>query len=113
MNIYVGNLPFSASEDEVRELFEAFGGVTSVTLIKDKFTGQPRGFGFVEMSNVSEAQKAIQDLNGKDFMGRSMVVNPARPREEGGGGGRGGGYGDRRSSGGRGYQQDKNKKKSW
>lgn len=114
MNIYVGNLPFSATEDEVRELFEAFGGVTSVTLIKDKFTGQPRGFGFVEMSNVSEAQKAIQDLNGKDFMGRSMVVNPARPREEGGSrGGGGGGYGDRRSSGGKGYQSDKNKKKSW
>jgi RNA recognition motif-containing protein len=106
MNIYVGNLPFSATEDEVRELFEAFGGVTSVTLIKDKFTGQPRGFGFVE------AQKAIQDLNGKDFMGRSMVVNPARPREESGSRG-GGSYGDRRSSGGKSYQQDKNKKKSW
>ena len=99
MNIYVGNLSFEATEDEVRELFAAFGQVTSVALIKDKFTGRPRGFGFVEMSNDSEAQKAIQELNGKDFKGRNMTINQARPREDSGGFGRGGGYGDRRGGG--------------
>jgi cold-inducible RNA-binding protein len=103
MNIYVGNLSFDATEDEVRELFAAFGQVTSVSLIKDKFTGRPRGFGFVEMANDAEAQKAIAELNGKDFKGRSMTINQARPREEGGGFGRGGGGfgGDRRGGGGR------------
>jgi len=102
MNIYVGNLSFDATEDEVRELFAAFGQVTSVSLIKDKFTGRPRGFGFVEMANDGEAQKAIAELNGKDFKGRSMTINQARPREEGGFGRGGGGFGgDRRGGGGR------------
>ena len=104
MNIYVGNLSFDATEDEVRELFAAFGQVTSVSLIKDKFTGRPRGFGFVEMANDGEAQKAIAELNGKDFKGRSMTINQARPREDSGGfgrGGGGGGFGDRRGGGGR------------
>jgi cold-inducible RNA-binding protein len=101
MNIYVGNLPFSATEDEVREVFAAFGQVRSVTLIKDKVTGQPRGFGFVEMPEDSEAQNAIQALNGKDFNRRSLVVNPARPREERTGFRQGGGFSDqRRPSGG-------------
>src|SRR5512139_3586471 len=86
MNIYVGNLPFSASEDEVRDVFGAYGEVNSVALIKDKVTGKPRGFGFVEMPNNTEAQQAINELNGKDFKGRSLVVNPARPREDRGGG---------------------------
>jgi RNA recognition motif-containing protein len=95
MNIYVGNLPFDATEDEIREMFAAFGQVASVALIKDKFTGQPRGFGFVEMPNVAEAQKAIAGINGKDLKGRSLSVNPARPREEGGRRG-GPGGGDRR-----------------
>ena len=99
MNIYVGNLPFDATEDEIREMFAAFGQVASVALIKDKFTGQPRGFGFVEMPNVAEAQKAIAGTNGKDLKGRSLSVNPARPREEGGGGRRGGPGGDRRGGG--------------
>ena len=85
MNIYVGNLPFSASEDEVRDAFAAYGEVTSVALIKDKVTGKPRGFGFVEMANSAEAEKAINELNGKDFKGRSLVVNPARQREDRGG----------------------------
>lgn len=106
MNIYVGNLPFSATETDVRDMFAPFGAVTSVTLIKDKFTGQPRGFGFVEMADAGEAQKAIAGLNGKDMKGRALVVNEARPREErpsnGGGGGRrpgGGGFSnDRRGS---------------
>lgn len=97
MNIYVGNLSYQATEDELRALFEPFGQVSSVALIKDKMTGQPRGFGFVEMPNDSEAQKAIQELNGKDMKGRSLSINPARPREERGGGG--GGYG----GGGGGY----------
>jgi cold-inducible RNA-binding protein len=112
MNIYVGNLSFDATEDEVRELFAAFGEVTSVSLIKDKFTGRPRGFGFVEMANDAEAQKAIAELNGKDFKGRSMTINQARPREEGGGFGRGGGGGggfggDRRGGSGGGGGRDR------
>jgi len=82
MNIYVENLPFDASEDEIRELFGAYEQVASVALIKDKMTGRPRGFGFVEMPNDAEAQNAIQELNGKEFKTRSMVVNPARPRED-------------------------------
>jgi RNA recognition motif-containing protein len=98
MNIYVGNLPFDATEDEIREMFAAFGQVASVALIKDKFTGQPRGFGFVEMPNVAEAQKAIAGINGKDLKGRSLSVNPARPREEGG---RRSGPGSDRRGGGR------------
>jgi cold-inducible RNA-binding protein len=107
MNIYIGNLPFNAAEDELKELFAAYGQVDSVSLIKDKFTGQSRGFGFVEMPNLKEAQAAIAGLNGKDFMGRNLTVNPARPREErkdsyssGGGGSRG--YDNkRRSTGGK------------
>jgi RNA recognition motif-containing protein len=99
MNIYVGNLPFDTNEDEVREAFAAFGQVDTVTLIKDKFTGKPRGFGFVEMPNMSEAQKAIQALNGKEFKTRALVVNPARPREERGDR-RQGGYSNQRGPGG-------------
>ncbi len=79
-NIYVGNLPFSASEDSVRGAFARYGEVTSVKLINDRETGRPRGFGFVEMS--SGADEAIQALNGSDFGGRTMKVNEARPREE-------------------------------
>ena len=82
MNIYVGNLPYNATEDEVREAFSEYGQVTSVALIKDKVTGQPRGFGFVEMPDADEAQSAIEAMNGRDFKNRSLVVNPARPREE-------------------------------
>jgi len=110
MNIYCGNLSFSASEDEVRSLFEGFGQVTSVALIKDKITGQSRGFGFVEMPNDSEAQAAITALNGKDFKNRNLVVNPARAREDSGprrsGGfqrGRNGGQDRRGGSGNRGW----------
>ncbi len=116
MNIYVGNLPYGATEDEVREVFAAFGQVSSVTLIKDKFTGQPRGFGFIEMPEEGEAQKAIQALNGKDFKNRSLVVNPARPREERGGSRQGGGgFSDSRRSGGerRGQQGGGRRKEEW
>ena len=78
--IYVGNLPFSASDDEIRSLFGEFGEVESVTLITDRETGRPRGFGFVEMA--SGADEAIQALNQKDMGGRSLTVNEARPRQE-------------------------------
>jgi RNA recognition motif-containing protein len=91
-SIYVGNLPFTASEEEVRSKFEQYGSVTSVKLISDRETGRPRGFGFVEMDQGA-AQKAIQELNGKDMGGRPLLVNEAQerqPRQQGGGGGRGG-----------------------
>ncbi len=78
-SIYVGNLPFSATEDEVRGLFEAFGAVSSVKLISDRETGRPRGFGFVEMEDGA-AQKAIQELNGKEMGGRTLRINEAQER---------------------------------
>lgn len=93
--IYVGNLPFTATEDQLRQLFAEHGTVESAAVITDRNTGQPRGFGFVEMS-TSDADKAIKALNGQDMGGRSLNVNEARPRESGGGGGggyRGGGGG--------------------
>jgi len=79
-NIYVGNLPFSASEDQIRQMFETYGPVASVKLINDRETGRPRGFGFVEM-DADGAKQAIEALNGSDFGGRTMKVNEARPRE--------------------------------
>jgi len=103
MNIYVGNLSRDVTDDELRQAFEAFGEVTSATVIKDKFSGQSRGFGFVEMAGKAEAEAAIQGMNGKDLKGRTLNVNVARPRTEGGDrregggrGGRGGGGGGRR-----------------
>ena len=101
MNIYVGNLSFNVSEENLRQAFEAFGQVSSATIIKDKYSGQPRGFGFMEMPNRAEAQAAIENLNGKDLLGQQMNVNEARPRTDRGrsggqGGHRGGpGYGGR------------------
>jgi cold-inducible RNA-binding protein len=95
-NIYVGNLDYGTSEDQLRTAFEAYGQVEKVTLIRDRDTGQPRGFGFVEMSNDGEADKAIQALNGATVGARAITVNEARPRVErsgGGGGGGRGGYG--------------------
>jgi RNA recognition motif-containing protein len=83
--LYVGNLPFSATEDSVRELFAAHGTVEKVALINDRDTGQPRGFGFVEMSGA-DAQRAMQSLNGKDFGGRPLKVNEAQDKPRGGGG---------------------------
>jgi RNA recognition motif-containing protein len=96
--IYVGNLPFSADETQVRQLFEAHGTVESVALINDRETGRPRGFGFVEMPRA-DAQRAIQSLNGKDMGGRPLRVNEAQERQGGGGGG-GGGRGPRGPGGG-------------
>lgn len=83
MKIYVGNLSHDATEDDLRAAFEPFGPVDSVAVIIDKFTGQPRGFAFVVMPGQTEAQAAIQGLNGKDLRGRSLKVNEARPRSEG------------------------------
>ena len=83
--IYVGNLPFSATENEVKDLFGEFGEVESVNLITDRDTGRPRGFGFVEMS-AEQADAAIQALNGRDMGGRALNINEARPRRDNGGG---------------------------
>lgn len=107
MNIYVGNLSRDVTEAELREAFEAFGEVTSCNIITDKFSGESRGFGFVEMPTQAEAQAAMDDLNGKEMKGRELNVNEARPRTErrrGSGGGRGGGGrgGGGRGGGGRG-----------
>ena len=88
--LYVGNLPFTATEDGVRTIFAAHGTVEKVSLINDRETGRPRGFGFVEMSN-SDASRAMQALNGKDFDGRALKVNEAQEKSGGGGGGGRGG----------------------
>ncbi len=108
MNIYVGNLSHEVTEDSLREAFEPFGQVESVNIIKDRFSGESRGFGFVEMPSKQEAEKAIEEMNGKDLMGRAVNVNEARPRTNrrdsrgGGRGGHGGGGGrGRRGGGGR------------
>lgn len=108
VNIYVGNLTREVAEGDLQQLFAEFGEVASAAVIKDKFSGGSRGFGFVEMPDNSQAQKAIEELNGKELKGRTIVVNEARPREErrGGGGGRdrrpggGGGGRDHRGGGG-------------
>ncbi len=92
--LYVGNLSFKATEEQVAALFSEIGvQPDSLTLLRDRFTGQPRGFGFAEIGNDAEAEKAIAALNGKDFLGRALVVNEARPQREGGGSGVGGGRG--------------------
>ena len=95
-NLYVGNLPHSTTEAELRNLFEAHGAVEKITLVTDRDTGRSRGFGFVEMTDASEADKAIAALNGADLGGRTLTINEAKPKaERGGGGGRrfGGGGG--------------------
>ena len=109
MNIYVGNLSRDVTEDDLRQAFEAFGEVSSVNIIKDRFSGESRGFGFVEMPTKTEADTAITGMNGQDLKGRAVDVNEARPRAQGrrpgggGGGGRGGfdrGRGGSRGGGG-------------
>ena len=109
MNIFVGSLPFSIEEADLRESFEAYGAVDSVKIITDKFTGRSKGFGFVEMPNDAEAQKAIDELNGTTVQGRAIVVNKSEPKPEGErrsfnnnsrGGDSRGGYGGGNSRGG-------------
>lgn len=92
MRLYVGNLPFSTTDDELRSIFEEHGSVTSANIVTDRETGRSRGFGFVEMSDDGQAKSAIEALNGTPIAGRDLTVNEARPREQrgGGGGGRGG-----------------------
>jgi RNA recognition motif-containing protein len=97
-NIFVGNLSYGATEDSIRSLFEAYGTVERVNIVTDRDTGQARGFGFVEMSVSSEADRAIAELNGRELDGRALNVNEARPKENrgsAGGYGRGGGYNQR------------------
>ncbi|MGD9033648.1 MAG: RNA-binding protein [Deltaproteobacteria bacterium] len=109
MNIYIGNLSYEVTEEDLQQAFEAFGQVESVNIIKDKFSGRSKGFGFVEMPDKANAQSAINELNGKELKGRALNVNEARPRTEsrGGRGGYGGGRGGRgggRQGGGRRFQ---------
>jgi RNA recognition motif-containing protein len=100
MNIYVGNLSHTATEESIRQAFEPFGQVSSVTIIKDKYSGQPRGFGFVEMADQTEGKAAIAGLNGQDLMGQKLNVNEAHPRNDRG---RSGGPGRNRGRSGSGY----------
>jgi len=98
--IFVGNLSFGATEDSVRSMFEAYGAVDRVSIVTDRDTGQPRGFGFVEMAANSEADRAISELNGRELDGRALNINEARPKEDRG---FGGGGGNRRGGGGGGF----------
>jgi cold-inducible RNA-binding protein len=100
--LYVGNLPFSSTEESLTEAFSAFGTVNSVKIITDRDTGRSKGFAFVEMGDDDSAQKAIEGLNGSDFGGRSLKISEARPQEPRSGGGRGG-YGGGGGRGGGGY----------
>jgi RNA recognition motif-containing protein len=106
MNIYVGNLSYEVTEEDLKEAFAAFGAVDTVKIIKDNYSGRSKGFGFVEMPSKAEAQSAIEGLNGKDLKGRNLNVNEARPRSEGrrggsrpGGGGGGARHGGQRFGG--------------
>lgn len=107
MNIFVGNLSRDVTEEDLRAAFSAFGQVSKVTILKDKFSGEPRGFGFVEMPAKAEAQAAINGMNQKDMKGRALNVNEARPKTDrpggGGGGGGRGGFGNRGGGGGGGW----------
>jgi cold-inducible RNA-binding protein len=103
MKLYVGNLSFQTSSEELQQLFAQAGTVESATVVEDRDTGRSRGFGFVEMASKEEGEKAIQQFNGTDLNGRNLTVNEARPREDRGnrgGGGRGGGFGGNRGGGG-------------
>ncbi|MBN2187790.1 MAG: RNA-binding protein [Dehalococcoidia bacterium] len=99
MKIYAGNLSYDVTEEDLQKEFSAYGEVTSISILTDKFSGQPRGFGFVEMGSKSEAEAAITGLNGKELRERTIVVNEARPRSDSRGGGYGGGRGSRPGGG--------------
>jgi RNA recognition motif-containing protein len=106
MNIFVGSLPWATEGDDLREIFEAYGAVDSAKVISDKFTGRSKGFGFVEMPNDDEAKKAIEELDGSEVSGRSIVVNESKPKPQGDRRG-GGGGGFNRGGGGGGYNRDR------
>jgi RNA recognition motif-containing protein len=91
VNIYIGNLSFDTTEESLRQAFEGYGEVSTVSIVTDRYTGKSRGFGFVEMASKGEAEAAITGLNGQELDGQTLNVNEARPRTEKGGGGRGGG----------------------
>ena len=111
MNIFVGNLNFRSSEEDLRQLFAEFGTISSAKIIMDRDTGRSRGFGFVEMASDDEAKTAIQELNGKTFMEKTIEVNEARPKPSGGGGGGSrGGYG---GGGGRDFSERRDFKKRY
>lgn len=101
MNIYIGNMPKEATENDLKEAFSKFGAVSSAKIIRDAVTGEPRGFGFVEMADNEAAQKAVDELNNSTFKGKQIVVNESRPKTGGGGGKGRGGFGQR-GGGGRG-----------
>lgn len=108
VNIYIGNLPYNTTDQELQDLFSQFGEISKISIISDRETGRSRGFGFVEMVNDDEGRRAIEELNGKDYGGRALTVNEARPRENrsggGGGGVGGGGRGGYSGGGGGGYR---------
>lgn len=115
-NIFVGNLAYQTSETELEQAFAPYGAVERVSIIRDRDSGQPRGFAFVEMSNPEEAQKAIESLNGVELGGRNINVNEARPREERGGGGNrfgGGGRGGNRGGNGGGFGGGRRREPRW
>ena len=97
MNIYIGNLPKTTNEETVRKLFEEYGEVSEIKLLKDQYTDQLRGFGFITMPSKADGQKAIQEVNDTELEGRKLIVNEARPRKERSGGRRGGGFHGSRS----------------
>ena len=112
MRLYVGNLSYGTTEDDLRDLFSEFGEVASVAVIKDRETGRSKGFGFVEFSSDDEGSQAVEGTDGKEYQGRALKVNEARPREGGGGGGGGGrgfggGGGGRSGGGGGGFGRDR------
>ncbi len=104
--LFVGNLSYNSSESDIRDLFQQAGAVTSCELVLDKFTNRSRGFAFVEMGTQEETNKAIEMFNGKDFQGRALTVNEARPREDRSRGGFGGGGRDSRGGGRRGFDRE-------
>jgi len=103
VKLYVGNLSFQTSSDDLQQLFAQVGTVESATVVEDRDTGRSRGFGFVEMASKEEGQKAIDEFNGKDLNGRNLTVNEARPREDRGNRGGGRGFGGNRGGGGRNF----------
>lgn len=109
-NIYVGNLSFQTTQEDLTQIFSQYGAVERVNVVTDRMTGQPRGFAFVEMSNRNEAESAMSGLNGSDLHGRTLSVNEARPKTDGPRGGNGGGY---NRSGGRGGGGGGFKKSRW